>query len=326
MIKFSFLDCWKEVAFMSSSDPTPIHTGLPLLEPHRSGTYLIYDYEPGTDMHWREGTDLLRASGSHQLDVQPLTEKLASVVAKVKSGGELHLVDLRQESHVFFDGCAVSWHADKDWANVGQSLEWIQNDETGQIAKLWAWPGANTVQIFCLDAANKKNGHAVPTGYFQLTVGSATAEAELASKMVSSCPVRYVRIPVTDHCMPTLDAVKSFIDFCRRLYHQPEDQKWVHFHCHAGDGRTTTFLAMYHMVCWAKSGRTPFPTLQQFAQWQRDLFHYQLDPGDCSEKTDWKCGLARARWQFLGGWRDWVASGGLIREEPFDLKKIGATP
>ena len=35
---------------------------------------------------------------------------------------------------MFFNACAVSWYADKDFANVGQSLAWIIADEAAQLA------------------------------------------------------------------------------------------------------------------------------------------------------------------------------------------------
>src|SRR5262249_53776698 len=114
--------------------------------PYRTGTYLVLDNDPerpAKDGNFRSGRVLdppLRASGSHQVDATVL----ADVVNRIAEGGpelrRLLIVDLRQESHAFLDGRAVSWCADKDWSNVGQPPAWIARDEQCQLDKLAAAP------------------------------------------------------------------------------------------------------------------------------------------------------------------------------------------
>ena len=142
----------------------------------------------------------------------------------------------------------------------------------------------------------------------------------------NSHAVTYVRIPVTDHCMPNPYAQERFVTLCRYLYRQPDDQTWVHFHCHGGDGRTTTALAMYDMVCWAKSKGLPLPSVKEFANRQLQLFNYDLDPGNCNAATNWKCQPAKDRWTWLSTWRQWIIGGGLTSDEPFGLKETSASP
>jgi hypothetical protein len=43
--------------------------------------------------------------------------------------------------------------------------------------------------------------------------------------------------------MPEISDVDSFVKFARNL-----NNTWLHFHGSAGEGRTTTFLAMYDMM------------------------------------------------------------------------------
>jgi hypothetical protein len=102
------------------------------------------------------GKNTFRASGSRQLDAARLAAKLEEVAHVVKPGGRLHLVDLRQETHLFFNGRAVSWYADKDWANVGQSLEWIEADQQSQLDRIAKFP---TTQVFCLNPKNSPGGN-----------------------------------------------------------------------------------------------------------------------------------------------------------------------
>jgi hypothetical protein len=305
---------------MSSDCTIPVNTNLPLKKPYRTGAYLSYDYPSDqTDDHFRMFTTLIdhpyRASGSRQLDQAKLTSRLQKIATHFKPA-LLFLVDLRQESHVFANGRAVSWYADRDWANVGRSESWILENETKQIKRLTALP---STQIFCTHVL--ENGDVMPTGYSEVSVKSASTEFDVAQNMKLACPLIYFRIPVTDHCMPDRVAEEKFVELSRYLYRQPPSSIWVHFHCHGGDGRTTTSLAMYDMVCWKKSGTGPLPPLKEFADRQRTLFKYELDPGNCSETADWQCALFRDRWDWLEAWREWVIKGGLATDEPSNLKR-----
>ena len=281
---------------------------LPLLEPYRTGRYLIYDYPSDTkEDHFRRGDDAklqkdtFRASGSRQLDRGLLAARLEDVAKLLLPDGRLHLVDLRQETHLFFDnGRAVSWYGDKDWANVGRELEWIEADEQKRLTKIAARP---TTRVFCLDPHNKE--FASPTGYSEVTGRSAATEATTVAQL--SIPVDYLRLPLTDHCPPTEAALDLFFFWCFTRF-GPGD--WVHFHCHGGDGRTTTFMALYNMVSWAMTcGTTDFPTIEKFAERQRTIFSYDLKPSACDPEKDWKCALAQRRWKKLSAVRDQIATG-----------------
>ena len=311
---------------------TSINVGPPVKRKFRTGSYLIYDdpVDPKLpnnqcgNTNLRLGTSLsdtpFRASGSHQLNVGRLATALKQVAP---SGGQLYLVDLREETHLYFDGCAVSWYADKDFANVGQSLEWIEAEEKARVAVITAVPHT---KMFCITPEDKKSGNVTPTGYSEVAVKLALTEQGIASTLPFR--PRYIRIPVTDHCRPSEEALNRFVDLCKSL----NTFDWVHCHCHGGDGRTTTFLALFDMVHWAKAKATSnFPTLEDFAQRQCQIFHYCLNPVGCqnapgctsgiSTTDDWKYCLAFERWLFLEAVRTWIANGGLSSGKPFSLPK-----
>src|SRR2546427_2005819 len=111
---------------MSGSDRRVlVDAGAPIFVPFRTGIYLIRDLERKGGVvgrYFRKGSELknvpCRASGSRQLDKPHLKSTLEEVAKLVAQGGRIYLVDLREESHLFFDGSAVSWYADKDFANV----------------------------------------------------------------------------------------------------------------------------------------------------------------------------------------------------------------
>jgi hypothetical protein len=276
----------------------------PTATPLRTGTYLIYDNNldhPAKDGNFRSGRALdapLHASGSHQLDAV----MFADVVNRIAAGGPdlrlLLIVDLRQESHVFLDGRAVSWCADKDWSNVGQAPAWIAQDEQSQIAKLSAAPD-QLVYTIQKDAAD---GGVKVLATSRIHVARAETEAMLLAALPSRLAISYLRIPVTDHCAPEDDAVRVLLGMTATV----DAATWVHFHCHGGDGRTTTFLTMYDMVNLARSstpGATP-PDLEYFRARQLELFHYDVKPNPTVKR--WQAPLSELRWRRLEEFRQFV--------------------
>ncbi len=287
------------------------------LAPVRTGSYLVRDFDPKGGVrgrYFRTGLDVtsvpFRASGSRQLDKPRLKFTLEELARIVAPGGRIYLVDLREESHLFFDDNAVSWYADRDFANVGQPLAWIHADELAQIQKIEQVP---TTQVFSI--AKDDQYRVTPTGATAVTVASAETEAQFVADLVVGAAVEYVRLPVTDHCAPRGDTLVRFVDLSQRIVC---DRDWVHFHCRGGSGRTATFLALYDMLSWARSSASPFPSLAEFARRQYELFLYCLDPHGCDgddtavaaatqrSERDWKHVLGLARWRFLQAWHDSV--------------------
>lgn len=164
------------------------------------------------------GLTELHESGSAQFSEKEFTQVLGKI------SGKIIVVDLRQESHGFLDGTAVSWYGKRNWANVGKSLGEIEKDEQERLQSSLTAP--INIAPFTENEAGK--------------ISNAFTEAQL----VSSYGVQYFRIPVTDHMPPSNENVDQFIQFYKSL---PQDA-WLHFHCHAGHGRTTTFMAMYDIL------------------------------------------------------------------------------
>jgi protein-tyrosine phosphatase len=180
-----------------------------------------------------ENLAALNISGSCQYsEVQ-----LDNLVKKTIGAGKfaVYLVDLRQESHVFLNGIPVSWYAVNDWANVGRSLEWIQNDENLHLIRIVA---ARSIVVSTL--VKGEGGQFSTKDPVTIEVRDATTEMGLAHQL----GIDYIRIPVSDHCRPTDEMVDRFVTFVREL----EANAWLHFHCHGGDGRTTTFMTLYDMI------------------------------------------------------------------------------
>jgi hypothetical protein len=299
----------------------------PLSGPYPTGSYLIRDIplrKEAESEHFRNAMTLhpnpYRASGSHQLNILQFRDVLGShVVAKYRPS-IIYLVDLRQETHGFLGDIAHSWYADNDFGNVGQSLDWIVNEEKIRLLFLEALTKARVFNIAADPSDNRAQQRMTPTSYHDIAVRTARTEEQvfddrkIASRKIGSrafsSTVQYVRIPVTDHCAPDQDALKTLKDLAAEA---PSDA-WFHFHCHGGDGRTTTFLMLYDMLCWKKSSKT-LPELDVFACRQFGLPpRYCLNPDGCrcgKQKSQpiggWKRPLAIKRWNVLENFRKRLA-------------------
>jgi hypothetical protein len=288
-------------------DVRPVRVCNPLSEPYRTGSYLIFDMPPGQPDNFRTAMELqpnpYPASGSHQLNASQLTQILTKVVNRYQTR-DLHLVDLREESHGFIDGCAASWYADNDFGNVGVAKSQIERDER---ARLEALEG-ETTQVFAIDddpSDNRGQQRMMPVSYDTVTAATAATERTVfGGVVIGKCTVHYSRIPVTDHCAPSAGALAEFRELATS---SDPKSSWLHFHCHGGDGRTTTFLALYDMVCWKRWSKDRFPDLEVFARRQCGLPpNYCLDPDGCDctkppspPTAGWKRPLALNRWEVL---------------------------
>ena len=166
-----------------------------------------------------KGLDTLNISGSGQFSESGLSLIKDSIPNKFK----IIDVDLRQESHGFVNGIAVSWKNEKNNANMGLSLSEVLSTETKLL---------ESIKIGTPITFYNKNETIVPK--------SVQSELELTK----SKGIGYIRIPVTDGHTPSDDMVDYFIKF---VNNQPKDT-WLHFHCKEGIGRTTTFMIMYDIM------------------------------------------------------------------------------
>jgi hypothetical protein len=271
--------------------------------PYRTGTYLIFDNDPdrpAKDGNFRSGRALdppLRASGSRQLEAAMFADIVTRIADEGPDVRRLLIVDLRQESHVFLDGRAVSWCADKDWSNVGQPTAWIVRDEQCQLEKLAIAPDPLVYAV-----RKDAGGDIGVIGTAPLRVTRAETEEMVVAKLQGRLAVAYLRLPVTDHCAPEADALRTFLKTLGNV----TATTWVHFHCHGGDGRTTTFLSMYDMLSVAKA-RPPIawpPDLEYFRNRQLQLFPYDLRPNPTTKP--WKAPLSEVRWRWLESFREYV--------------------
>lgn len=245
----------------------------------------------------RKGLATLYASGSAEFSAKEF-DKMVPVL-KEQAKGPIYIVDLRQESHGLINGTAVSWYGERDWGNLGKSKRAALRDEKSR-----------------LKAVRGKDVTMAKLGKDKKPVAPVTVKAESVmqeEQLVKSRGLRYFRIAATDHVWPSAENIDAFIRFVRKL---PKDA-WLHFHCQAGEGRTTAYLAMYDMM---KNPDLPLTTIlsRQYLLGGNYVAHRVAEP----KPGDWKAAYYNQKAamvakfygyvqenrknNFAKPWRDWL--------------------
>ena len=178
----------------------------------------------------RQGLDKLNASASAQPSLAALTT-LYDKIHTLAPNAKIFLIDLRQESHGFANSLPVSFYAEHNAANAGKKTSEVLADEVKQLKKI---RGVDTT-FTPLGNADKKILKPIT-----IIPRVIQTERDAAEKI----GFEYKRFAAPDMQFPTPENVDDFILFVANL---PENS-WLHFHCHAGHGRTTTFLVMYDIM------------------------------------------------------------------------------
>ena len=157
------------------------------------------------------------------------------------------VVDLRQEPHGFLSlkqplngdtEIAVGWFAERDWLNVDKGLPSVLLDEDNRLKQA---AGSTTLTVYEVTKKTSEDGICTATPVAVQPAGSYMHEQKLVEAVSN---VSYLRLPTTDHCRPRDSEVDQFVAFEAAL----SSNMWLHFHCRAGDGRTTTFMAMHDIM------------------------------------------------------------------------------
>ena len=182
----------------------------------------------------QQGLLQLKAIGSAQFSQQGLSQVINLIHSPIT------IIDLRQESHGFIDGNAVSWYASRDWANIDKTPTEVEQDQQQRLAEL-----AKQTR-FTLNKITNKNtdGQVISFKSTVFNVKEVMPETELAKQL----NLGYLRLYITDGWIPDSIQVDRFVALVKTL---PKDT-WLYFHCRAGKGRTTSFMSMYDMMRNAK--------------------------------------------------------------------------
>ncbi len=189
------------------------------------------------DSPTRTGLDSLNISGSAQFSETNL-KNILIFLRQYVAPKNIIIVDLRQESHGFLDNMPVSWYGENNAANQGKTAAEIKFSETSLLNNL---KDQNLIKV---GLRQKERERAAPESakflFYEINYHKALSEAKLLDKYAA----KYKRFFVQDHHAPTAEQVDEFLNFIATL---PKNT-WLHFHCRAGIGRTTTFMAMLDIL------------------------------------------------------------------------------
>jgi len=239
-LKIIFL-CWavtlSATSFAQAAKTTTAATPLVLTESslsHRTLGYVWRLDAPATQQmprNYRVMPDI-RMSGSGQFTPHSYQAMLADLKTRYKvNPQDLYIFDLRQESHGLLNGSGVSWYGEDNWANVGKTAKQIAAEEKYLLKNTL---GKAVTNIYNLDK------HKVPG----LVAGIVVTAQSPEQLLVEQSGAHYVRITCPDHLWPGKGQREQFL----QLYKTLPKKAWLHFHCQAGIGRTTSFMAMYDIL------------------------------------------------------------------------------
>ena len=191
---------------------------------------------------------------------QPSTSSLLLLYNELrqKTDGNIYIVDLREESHGFANGFPVSYYTEKNLANFFKPRNQIEDIEIEQLTDML------DRQIDFLPLGNEDKKLFKPVNVLVKNVETEHQKADEIGFI-------YVRFPVTDMFFPQPEIVEQFMNFVANL----KENDWVHFHCQAGRGRTTTFMVMYEIL------KNPEKSLGEIcARYETNLIERKVDNGN----------------------------------------------
>ena len=189
---------------------------------------------------WAPATAALRfrvAPGECSLSASgAMSEAELDALRAVAPAGAV-VVDTRQESHGLLNGRAVSWWAPANAANAGRSLAEIEADEEARLA----WLRARRGQVVTAHRLIKHPEGAPTLVPVPVRVERVESEAEAAARYGFA----YWRLPMQDHTgHPEPAVVEALV--ARHL--GPAPPVWMHFHCQAGKGRASLYMALADLL------------------------------------------------------------------------------
>ena len=244
----------------------------------------------------RQGLDNLNASAS----AQPSAAAMSTIYEKIHAlapDAKIFMLDLRRESHGFVNSVPVSLHVEHNQGNPDKSSAEVERIELEQLKTL------RGVETTFQPMGNADTQLLKPVTIVPRVIQD---EREVAEKV----GFNYVRIAAADGQFPAPELVDDFIQFVANL----PPNAWLHFHCHAGHGRTTSFLVMYDIM------KNPDVSLEDICKRQYLLSgtNLLLEP----EGDDWYSRMDRDRakkirlfYEFMQGtraeqiglsWSEWI--------------------
>lgn len=165
------------------------------------------------------GLDTLNISGSQQFS----RNNISLIIDNVNTNLPFIVIDLRQESHGFVNEIPISYENEHNNANINLSRNEVLLKEKYDLSKIKL---SEKLTFYNKDISIIPN-----------YVGNE-------SKTCRDNSLGYIRITATDMIPPTPENIDFFVKSIKKL----PKEKWLHFHCKEGIGRTSNFMIFYDMM------------------------------------------------------------------------------
>jgi predicted protein tyrosine phosphatase len=231
--------------------------------------------------------------GSAQFNQNGLEAMLAEIKKHHSQNNKIKiwLVDLRQETHFFANGQALSFYGSHNSANFHKSPEQIYQEESKMISDFQKKSDPTTVNI----VLEKANGEIAKTQPLLMNLQASQSEESLAIQH----GLNYKRFYITDHQAPTPENTQKLVQFINQL----DAQDWVIVHCRGGKGRTTTFMLLTALLKDKEKIKhhpeARLNTIESYIQEQIDLGGSNLFKFDDADDPIWRIEHKKDRAKFI---------------------------
>lgn len=223
----------------------------------------------------RLGLYELQAAASAQFSERTLKNAIKQLP------GAIWMVDLRRESHIFFNGLPVSWYAQRNATNLQLTAEQVLTMELTWLSELQLGQS-----LIVQDIIKKNAGVILESKPVEVIISQLESEKQLTQRL----GIGYSRFLVQDHHRPDDETVDQFIELVKNL----KPNTWLYFHCRAGKGRSTTFMVLYDILKNAKTVSLDDILLRQKRLGGSYFGHLSVKP-----ESAWKLEPAKERKAFI---------------------------
>jgi protein-tyrosine phosphatase len=207
----------------------------------------------------------------------------------------IYVVDLLKEYHGFIDcsrdAIPFTWRALYNTVNFGVSYQNVEENEKQIIDKMRQKLANKAINII---AGFSSNEGAVEKIYQEVKINKYKSIVS-EETLLKGEKINYLRLPCPDHTSPSYKSILDLAYFTQNTFDAQND--YIHFHCHGGKGRSTTFSVIFDMFIRLEHSvlnKISFETLLDFHRESggKDLATHPTE--------GWKVELAEERYNILG--------------------------
>lgn len=247
----------------------------------------------------RKGMESISASASAQFS----DLSFRNLVKVLEGKKKLYVIDLRQESHGFAGGHAISLYGRHNAANKG-----LTDAEAEAAEKAFLQDIENNTPPHIYNLVEKKEGEILKVVPLRIHPAPVQSEKELAE----SFGAEYRRFRTLDHNIPDAEVMTNFVNFIKDL---PENVH-LHFHCRGGKGRASQFMVYYDILKNAKNVSLEDILDRQYLIGSKRLQSISLSPSKAWKKKGAEERLQQVKYVYeyardpngygARTWKDWL--------------------